>query len=42
MAAALCSRWPVVAIEGFRDREVLEALNPDHIIDRPAELLALL
>jgi phosphoglycolate phosphatase len=34
--AAIAVTW------GFRDRKVLEALNPDHIIDRPAELLGLL
>jgi phosphoglycolate phosphatase len=32
----------VAATWGFRDRNVLEAQNPDHIIDRPADLFSLL
>jgi phosphoglycolate phosphatase len=32
----------VAATWGFRDRDVLEALGPDHVIDRPTDLLALL
>ncbi len=33
---------PIVSVSwGFRDREVLEALGPDYLIDRPEQLLEL-